>query len=109
MIRSVLFGALLAASSGTALAQAPGDEPQPLACVPASQARELLFQQKLVAPIRAMRQAAMLAGAESIDIQLCRFQGMLVYDVTLLDRDGRVVHRLMSANTGAPLGGRPKP
>lgn len=102
----VLIAAMLAFSFGTARAQSAPEEPQPLACVPPEQARALFFGEKLVPPIRAMRQAAALTGSEAIDIQLCRFRGALVYDVTLLDRDGRVVHRLMSATTGAPLGGR---
>lgn len=109
MTRAVLFGSVLALSCGAALAQAPPEEPEPLVCVPPARARELFFDEKLVPPIRAMRQAAILADSEAIDIQLCRFKGALVYDVTLLDRDGRVVHRLMSAVTGAPLGGHPKP
>ena len=51
----------------------------------------------------------MIAQAEAIDIQLCRFQAALVYDVTLLGRDGRVIHRLIAATTGIPLGRPPPP
>ncbi len=113
MTRAALALAVLASSWGAALAQGPPpgpvDEAQPLACVRPARARELFFEKGLVPPIRAMRQASALAGAEAIDIQLCWFRGELVYDVTLLGRDGPVTHRLVSAATGLPLGERPKP
>ena len=113
MTRLALLGAALALWCGTAAAQAPPppppDEPQPLICVGPQKARELFFDNGLVPPIRAMRQASAASGAEAIDIQLCWFHGVLVYDVTLLDRSGPVTHRLMSGTTGAPLGDHGKP
>lgn len=108
MTRTAPIAAMLAGWCGIAAAQAPPEEPQPLACMPPARARQVFFEEKLVPPVRAMRQAALLGDAEAIEIQLCRFQSGLVYDVTLLGRDGRVVHRLMSATTGSPLGGRGK-
>ena len=109
MMRAALTLAVLALSCGVALAQGQTDDAQPLACVRPARARELFFEKGLVPPIRAMRQASNLAGAEAIDIQLCWFRGQLVYDVTLLGQDGPVSHRLVSAATGAPLGEHPKP
>lgn len=111
MIRTFLIGVVLALSCRVATAQAPSEEPppQPLLCVGPERARQLFFEKGLVPPIRAMRQAAASAGAEAIDIQLCWFRGELVYDVTLLDRNGSVTHRLMSGMTAAPLGERGKP
>lgn len=113
MMRAALLLASLVASCGAALAQGPApgpvDEPRPLACVRPALARQLFFERGLVPPIRAMRQASNLANAEAIDIQLCWFRGELVYDVTLLGREGPVTHRLVSAATGVPLGEHPKP
>jgi hypothetical protein len=110
MMRAALFGAVLASRVGAAAAQPlPPDEPQPLLCVGPGKARRLVLDQNLVPPIRAMRQAAAASGAEPIDIQLCWFHGALVYDVTLLDRNGPMTHRLMSGMTGAPLGEPGKP
>ena len=109
MTRVALLLAALASSCGAALAQGPSDDVQPLLCTSPARARELFFEKGLVPPIRAMRQASNLANAEAIDIQLCWFRGELVYDVTLLGRDGPVTHRLVSAATGSPLGERPKP
>ena len=109
MTRAALIGVVMASMCGAALAQAPPEEPQPLNCVVPARARQLFFEKGLVPPIRAMRQAAAATGAEAIDIQLCWFRGILVYDVTLLDRSGPVTHRLMSGLTGSPLGERGKP
>ena len=109
MIRAAFLLAVLASGCGAALAQGTSDDVQALLCTSPARARELFFEKGLVPPIRAMRQAANLANAEAIDIQLCWFSGELVYDVTLLGRDGPVTHRLVSAATGVPLGQRPKP
>ena len=110
MKRAALIAVCLAFGVGTARSQdRPPEQPQPLACVPPGRARELFFEKKLVPPFRIMRQAANLAGAEPIDIQLCWFRGGLVYDVTLLGRDGRLIHRLIAAPTGEPLGDHPQP
>ena len=109
MMRAALALAVLASSCGAVLAQSPPDDAQTLACVRPARARQLFFEKGLVPPIRALRQASSLTGAEAIDIQLCWFRGELVYDVTLLGRDGPVTHRLVSAMTGLPLGERPKP
>ena len=100
---------VLAAGSARSQDRPPEQQPQPLACVPPGRARELFFEKKLVPPFRIMRQAAVQSGSESIDIQLCWFHGSLVYDVTLLGREGRLVHRLIAAATGEPLGDHPKP
>jgi len=107
MNRTALIGALLVAGSGAAWCQDRPEEPQPLACVSHAETRALFFEKKLVPPFKVMHAAAVLSQAEAIDIQLCRFQATLVYDVTLLSRDGRVVHRLFAAATGGPRGGPP--
>ncbi len=115
MKSAALLGVALALSCGAAAAEVPPpappppDEPQPLLCVGPARARELFFEKGLVPPIRAMRQASAASGAEAIDIQLCWFHGVLVYDVTLLDRNGPVTHRLMSGATGETLGDHGQP
>lgn len=91
--------------SGIASPQTRRDGLPVLACVSSAETRDLFVTNKLVQPFRVMREAASAAQAEAIDIQLCRAQGSLVYDVTLLDRDGRVVHRLVSAANGAAYNG----
>ena len=64
------------------------------------ESRDVFYSNDLVPPIRAMREASQDARAEAIDIQLCRNGATLVYDVTLLDDDGRVLHKLVAASNG---------
>jgi hypothetical protein len=67
----------------------------------------LFVANKLIQPFRVMREAARGTRADAIDIQLCRLQGALVYDVTLLGPEGRILHRLFSATNGTVVNGRP--
>lgn len=77
------------------------------ACLSSAESRDLFVADKLVAPFGVMREAGRATQAEAIDILLCRAQGTLVYDVTLLDQQGRVFHRLMNATTGAAMPSQP--
>lgn len=95
--------------SGSALPQTRLEGPIVLACVSSAETRDLFVSDKLMPPFRVLREAARVAQAEAIDIQLCRAQGALVYNVTLLDRDGRILHRIVSAANGAPFTGRGAP
>ncbi len=87
--------------SGSALPQTRIEGPIVLACVSSAETRDLFVADKLMPPFRVLRDAARVAQAEAIDIQLCRTQGSLVYNVTLLDREGRILHRIVSASNGA--------
>jgi hypothetical protein len=73
------------------------------ACVSPGQARDILISQRLVAPFRAFGEAMRSGDGEVVGLQLCRVNDDFVYDVTLLRRDGRVVHVLINARNGAPL------
>jgi hypothetical protein len=42
-------------------------------------------------------------GGEVLRMRLCRGNGGLVWNVTVLGRDGRVVHRTLDARTGRQL------
>ena len=88
---------------GAAASQTPGAVLPRIVCLSMSETRDLLTSNDLVKPFRAMREASQIAQAEAIDIQLCRIQGVLVYDVTLLDDDGRVLHKLIGASSGTLL------
>ncbi len=92
--------------SGHAAAQ-PRFEGPPLVCVSSAETRDLFVANKLIQPFRVMREAAHAVRADAIDIQLCRLQGALVYDVTLLGPEGRIIHRLISATNGTVVNGRP--
>lgn len=69
-------------------------------CTPAGQAHDLLIQQKFVAPFRALGEALRGGQGDAVGVQLCRLGELFVYDITMLQRDGRVLHTLVNARTG---------
>jgi hypothetical protein len=110
MKRAAILGTVLAFGvCGTASAQTRSDDVQPVVCVPSPETRDLFLTNRLFPPFRVMRDTSLGSQADALDIRLCRFNGLLVYDVTLLNHDGRVVHRLVNATSGAALGGHAKP
>jgi uncharacterized membrane protein YkoI len=94
-LRVALFGTLILSAS---MAKADADRVR--ACTSPGQAHEILIQQKLIAPFRALGEAKRADQAEAVGVQLCRLGDLFVYDVTLLQRDGRVNHSLVNARTG---------
>lgn len=100
-LAAAIVAASILISGGPAWPQARPESLLPLVCVSSAETRDLFVANKLVQPFRVMQEAAKAEQAEAIDIQLCRVEGALVYDVTLLGRSGRVVHRLVNASTGA--------
>jgi uncharacterized membrane protein YkoI len=51
-----------------------------------------------------MRSAASRSQAEAIGVKLCRWSEELVYEMSLLRRDGRVIHVFVNAKTGLAIG-----
>lgn len=98
---------LCVASAVPAWSQQSGGTPRE-ACLSSAESRDLFVTDKLVQPFSVMRDAAQSVQAEAIDIQLCRVESILVYDVTLLNQAGQVFHRLINAATGAPLPSPPQ-
>ena len=74
-------------------------------CMSPAQARDVLIEQKFVAPFRALGEAARSGGGEVVGLQLCLSGDIFVYDVTLLRRDGRVTHTLVDPHSGTVLAG----
>lgn len=103
---SAIAVAILAALVTATSAKADADRVR--SCASPSQAHELLIQQKFIAPFRALAEAVRASQAEAVGVQLCRLGEAFVYDVTLLQRDGRVSHSLVNARTGVLVStGRP--
>lgn len=69
-------------------------------CVAPSQAHDVLIDQKLIAPFRALGEAARGGQGDAVGVQLCRVGDLYVYDITLLRRDGQVSHALINARKG---------
>jgi hypothetical protein len=73
-------------------------------CLIPSEAREAISAHRLSEPFEAMRNAAAQLRAEAVGERLCRWNDQFIYEITLLRRDGRVIHQFIDAATGKPVG-----
>jgi uncharacterized membrane protein YkoI len=76
------------------------------ACYSAAQTREKIVAHKLAEPFRILKSAAARFQAETIGIKLCRWGEDLVYEISLLRRDGHVIHAFVNANTAQVVGSK---
>jgi uncharacterized membrane protein YkoI len=53
-----------------------------------------------------MRNVASRSQAEAIGVKLCRWSEDLVYEISLLRRDGRVIHVFVNGKTGQVIGSK---
>jgi hypothetical protein len=81
----------------------PNGEPSKRSCLSQAETRETVVARKLFAPYLALRAASARAHGETIGVRLCRLAEVLVYDVTVLRRDGRVVKVIIDAASGRIL------
>ena len=76
------------------------------ACLNAAETREMVKSRRLLEPFAALKFASAQRKAEALSARLCRTGDDFVYEITLLHRDGRLVHVDMEAGTGK-IGSRP--
>ena len=76
-------------------------------CIAESETREEIKAHHLLEPFVVLKSAAAALKAEALRARLCRVGDDLVYEITLLHRDGRVVHIVVDAATGKRLPPRP--
>ena len=69
-------------------------------CLNAAETRELVKSHRLLEPFAALKFAGAQRKAEALSARLCRTGDDFVYEITLLHRDGRLVHVEMEAGTG---------
>jgi len=69
-------------------------------CLNAAETREEVKAHKLLEPFAALKFAAAQRKAEALSAKLCHTGDEYVYEITLLHRDGRLVHVEMDAGTG---------
>ena len=69
-------------------------------CLNAAETRETVKSRRLLEPFAALKFAAAQRKAEALSARLCRAGDDFVYEITLLHRDGRLVHVEMEAATG---------
>jgi hypothetical protein len=75
-------------------------------CFSTAETREKILAQGLAEPFHAMRTAASRMQAEAIGLKLCRRHSELVYEMSLLRNDGRVIRVFVDAKTGQPVGSK---
>jgi hypothetical protein len=69
-------------------------------CLNAAETRESVKSHRLLEPFAALKFAGAQRKAEALSARLCRTGDDFVYEITLLHRDGRLVHVEMEAGTG---------
>jgi hypothetical protein len=72
----------------------------PLQCLTTDETREEIASARLVQPFVLMRRAAGETHAEAIDGRLCRWNNELIYEISLLRRDGHIVRVHFNAANG---------
>jgi uncharacterized membrane protein YkoI len=91
---------MASASASAAEAEAPhAAAPKPV-CLNAAETREEVKSRHLIEPFAALKFAAAQRKAEALSARLCHTRDDYIYEITLLDRDGRLVHVEMEATTG---------
>jgi hypothetical protein len=83
---------------------AEAEPPHPAAtkpvCLNAAETREEIKSRHLIEPFAALKFAGAQRKAEALSARLCRTGDDFFYEITLLNRDGRIVHVEMGATTG---------
>lgn len=84
----------------------PGSAPPPgpRKCYSAAETRERVVSANLREPFALMRKASAMTQAEALAGKLCRWNDIDIYDISLLRRDGALIHVYMNAATGAVVG-----
>jgi uncharacterized membrane protein YkoI len=69
-------------------------------CLNAAETREMVKSHRLLEPFAALKFVGAQRKAEALSARLCRSGDDFIYEITLLHRDGRLVHVEMEAATG---------
>ena len=96
--RAAVFGAVV----GGACAQAAELEHAAVkpVCLSPAETREQVKTRRFVEPFAALKSAAAQRKAEPLSARLCHIGDEFIYEITMLHRDGRLVHVEMEAATG---------
>lgn len=106
----VAFGAAVLAAAASARAQdRPQERPQErpiVECFSTAQTREHIMARKLAEPFASMQAASRHIQGEPIAARLCRVEEDFIYEVSLLQTNGRIVKFLVDAASGKPHSAR---
>ena len=100
MVALPIISVLLTLTSATPLAAAGRT------CFSADQTRAQIAAHKLVEPFKLMKEAASVVKGDPLGGKLCRWNEDFVYEISLLRRDGHVVHVFMNAANGQRMQAR---
>jgi hypothetical protein len=98
------FAVAVLAATAAAACSARAEEP-PSAhkqCFTMAQARGKIEAHKLADPFRSMREAALRLQGEALGARLCQLGEGLIYEISLLRRDGHIVKIHVDAFSGRP-------
>jgi hypothetical protein len=98
--RAVGWCVLMASAAAHAAEAEPPRAAAKPACLSASETRESVKSHRLLEPFAALKFAGAQRKAEALSARLCRTEDGFVYEITLLNREGRLVHVEMEAATG---------
>jgi hypothetical protein len=103
LMRSAAYAAGVGcASMGCPAAKAAEVEAHAIAkpaCLNAAETREMVKSRRLLEPFAALKFASAQRKAEALSARLCHTGDEFVYEITLLNREGRLVHVEMEAGT----------
>ncbi len=103
-MKAVFFAAVLLGLAAPAMAAA--EPARERVCFSARETREKIAAHALVEPLRLMRATANRLQSEAIAAKLCQLNQELVYEISLLRRDGRVIHVILNASNGQNVAAR---
>jgi hypothetical protein len=99
--RAAVWCAVMAcAAANAAEAEAPHAAAAKSVCLNAAETREEVKSRHLIEPFAALKFAAAQRKAEALSARLCHSGDDFFYEITILHRDGRLVHVAMEATTG---------
>jgi uncharacterized membrane protein YkoI len=100
----VCRAAVLSLAMASAAARAAEAEPHTAGvksvCLNPSETRDAVKAHRLLEPFAALKFAAGQRKAEALSARLCHAGDEFLYEITLLHRDGHLVHVQMDAGTG---------
>jgi uncharacterized membrane protein YkoI len=97
---AAVLGLAMAAVAAHAAEAELRPAPAKPACLNAAETREEVKAHRLLEPFAALKFAAAQRKAEALSAKLCHNGDDFIYEITLLHRDGRLVHVEMEADTG---------
>jgi uncharacterized membrane protein YkoI len=101
VFRAAAWCAVMAcASANAAEAEPPRAAAAKSVCLNAAETREEVKSRHLIEPFAALKFAGAQHKAEALSAKLCHAGDDFYYEITLLHRDGRLVHVEMEATTG---------